>query len=445
MQIISQFVEKNGKWYLEVEGKPFLYHSIQSWFPPDGKLEERFAAAARLDFRVFTIWLYWAHLEPQCGVFDFTVLDEMIKLADKYNLRLDIVWAGTNFCDHLDPRFAPEWVLSHHDWHVKDETGECKYAEGFDMGRCCAADPSAEELFSYEYRVLEAMFNYLHAHDVTRRVICIQLENEFNINKYVALKSSTLSYIDRMAEKLKILSYKIALRVNIAAWEYDQMDPDIDQMKHIDAQGIDTYIAEVSYTRKVLNDGNATRFRYIAENAAYENVTSHVIASLACGAFYNTYELGYDEMRERLGAFGSDWKLLPVSLRLLELNRSLNCAPELIASAPPCDMVEFNTENDYMPSMEYYREVSLYGHTIAFGTRNSSIAVGLLVYKEGYYYLFSDGDATLQFKDIPKEATAGYMEDGSWFVDIDRITACRQENDRYLLNFRSGECVRVLL
>lgn len=104
--VVSRVVKNvAGKSYIEVDGRPFLYNSVQSWYPPEKDYSLYVQKTAEAHYKCFTFWLYWQHLEPIEGKYDWMELDRVIDLANKYDVRLDIVWAGTNFCDHLDPRF----------------------------------------------------------------------------------------------------------------------------------------------------------------------------------------------------------------------------------------------------------------------------------------------------------------------------------------------------
>ena len=98
LTIVSQFKRHtNGKWYLEVDGKPYLYNAIQSWYPPDRDFRTYIQKAAELEYDVFSLWVYWRELEPCQGKYDFAVIDELIRYAEEFHIRLDLIWGGTNF------------------------------------------------------------------------------------------------------------------------------------------------------------------------------------------------------------------------------------------------------------------------------------------------------------------------------------------------------------
>ena len=122
---VSKIVtNEDGKTYLEVEGKPFLYNSVQSWFPPGADYEIYMQKTAEVNYKVFCFWLLWAQLEPEEGKYDWSSIDRVIDLANKYDLRLDIVWGGSSFCGGMDPRFLPQWLMERDDLKVKNEYGQ---------------------------------------------------------------------------------------------------------------------------------------------------------------------------------------------------------------------------------------------------------------------------------------------------------------------------------
>lgn len=438
--IVSQFKEHdNGKWYLEVEGKPFLYNAIQSWYPPDRDFDTHIRKAAELDYKIFTLWLYWKEIEPVKGEYDFSVVDTIIESADRHGVKIEFLWAGTNFCDHMDPRFTPDWVYNNKDWLYLDEEGSVKVVNGFDMGDCVAADFKNEDLYNAERNILFKLNEHLEKTDKNRTVVMFQLENEFNINNYSVPKDGFLSYLDRLAGDLNSLDYRIATRVNIAMWKYDQMDPQIDAMKNVFAQGIDTYNPKVSYTKKILTDGNATKFRYVAENGAYENSTSHIVTALSVGAFYNVYKLDYDYVWDRPGAYGIGWDVLPVSVKLKSLNKALNNISEIITLASPENMVVYNTPDD-VPSMYYNEKKTLNGIEIEFSPRNNN-AVGMAVHHDNSWYLTADADAMFRFDKIPEKVeTGGYDSEGKWSED--KSIPVKIEDQKNITYFK-GSCIKI--
>src|SRR5512133_545165 len=91
--LVSRLVtNSSGKTYLEVDGKPFLYNSVQAWLPPDGNFDIYMSKALEAGYKIFSLWFPWKIIEPESGQFHFSTLDTLIRQAEKYDMRLDIVW-----------------------------------------------------------------------------------------------------------------------------------------------------------------------------------------------------------------------------------------------------------------------------------------------------------------------------------------------------------------
>ena len=419
---------------------PFLYNSVQSWYPPEENYSLYVQKAAETGYKCFTFWLYWNHLESEEGIYNWSKLDKLVDLANQYDVRLDIVWAGTNFCDHLDPRFTPEWILNRHGYHVRDSNGTCFVARGFDMGDCCAIDPTNEQILAKEKRVLALMLKHLRLYDRNHRVIAIQIENEPNINGYNGGKNNVLAYINALGRAVKESNYIIVTRVNLA---YKSMDTAIDALQHIDGHGLDTYDESVALTRNIiLNDPNNTKLKYIAENSAWCNTTSHIVAALANGGFYNIYRLDYDEVWDKPGLYDKNFRPWMVTKEVTQLNTALNKIGSAIAAAPQKNMLEFNTEWGY-PTIYYDEKKPLANRVIGFKSRNGREPVGLVVEKDGDFYCVADNMSYFTFDVEPTICeTGGFNSDCSWQKTEERGWTKLTDNT-YQISYSVGECLRL--
>lgn len=439
--VVSRVVKNvAGKSYIEVDGRPFLYNSVQSWYPPEKDYSLYVQKTAEANYKCFTFWLYWQHLEPLEGKYDWTELDKVIDLANKYDVRLDIVWAGTNFCDHLDPRFAPNWVLNNHDeYHLKDSNGNCILVDGGDMGNCCVINPANSNILQKEKKIISDMLQHLKRYDKNHRVIAIQIENEINIHKFMGGKSNVLAYINALGQVVKQSDYEIVTRANIYAF---QMDSDLNALEYIDGHGPDPYKESVSLIRNIINSNVNTKLRYIAENAAWRNSTSLIVAALANGGFYNIYRLDYDSVWNKPGLYDKNFKPWKVTIEIKNLNAALNKIGSLIAESPKEKMLEFNTETDY-PSESYKATKPLSGRNIGFKSRNGSEPVGLVVEKDNNFYCVAHDIAYLSFDVQPAACETGYFDDSEkWVKNADRNWT-KISPTEYQIEYNVGECLRI--
>lgn len=436
---VSRVVKsKEGKAYMEVGGKPFLYNAVQSWYPPEKDYSLYVQKAVEAHFKVFTFWLYWKHVEPVSGVYEWDELEKVVLLAEKYDIRLDIVWGGSNFCGQVDPRFAPEWLLNGHQYHVKDSNGECMLFDGADMGAVHAADPVNMELLERENKVIENMMGYLKQRDNTHRVIAVQVENEINMKDYAGGKSNILNYVNEIGRTIKASGHIIITRTNIYARE---MDIELDRLQYIDGHGCDTYHWDVSVTRKVILSPYNTRFKYIAENAAYRNSSAHMITALANGGFYNIYKLDYDSVWGKPGVYNNGFEPWEATIDIRNLNQALNKIGAVIAESPKSHMIEFNTEAEE-PESEYDRVKVLGNRKIGFSCKGNG-AVGLVVQKEDSYYLIADKAAVFYLNEIPKKHEAGQMDDrGTWVAEYSKEIEKEGYGARGIY-YNPGECINI--
>jgi hypothetical protein len=321
---------------------------------------------------------------------------------------------------------------------LKNEEGSCVVASGFDMGDCHAIDPENVLILEKETQIIIEMLQFLAEYDNYHRVIAIQIENEINMNGYVGGKEKILNYINKLSKAVKQYKYEIATRVNINALD---MDKDIDALEFVEGQGCDTYNESVAVTRSVIAGSNNTKLKYIAENAAYSNTTSHIIAALANGGFYNIYKLDYDAVWNKPGVYNSDWQIWSVTEEVKNLNAALNKISSLIAQSPIDNMLEFNTETDE-PLQDYNSKKDLRGRLVGIKSRDSA-PVGLVIVDENYLYFVSDRNAFCTIDINPSESQSGYLDDNGKWITIENRVVEKIIDGEYQITINAGECIRV--
>lgn len=438
--MVSRIVRsETEKVYMEVDGKPFLYQAVQSWYPPEKDYSIYIQKAVEVHYKVFSFWLYWRHIEPTPGNYEWAELEKVIILAEKHNIRLDIVWGGSNFCGQVDSRFAPDWLLNGHEFHVRGKDGECVILPGGDMGDVHIADCRNRQLMDNEKNAVQMLMNYLKERDISHRVIAIQVENEINMKDYTGGKPYILKYVNEIGRVVKESGYEIVTRANIFALE---MDPELDCLEYIDGHGCDTYNWDVGFTRRVILSPYNTKLKYIAENAAFRNSTAHMVAALANGGFYNVYKLDFDSIWEKPGVYKEGFLPWEVTYEIANLNEALNKIAELIAVSDKIMMAEFNTET-CEPKAEYYRVQLLGGRKIGF-TCNGNGAVGLATVKGKEYYLVADKKAIFYFYQTPVRCEAGEMEESGEWVASSCRKSLKADDGSICFDYNPGECLNVV-
>jgi hypothetical protein len=105
-----KLVQKDGRYALMVDGRPFLIlggqiHNSSGW---PSELPQVWDSMAALHANTIEAPVYWEQLEAQEGHFDFTNVDQIVEGARAHNLRLVLLWFGT--WKNGNMHYVPAWV-----------------------------------------------------------------------------------------------------------------------------------------------------------------------------------------------------------------------------------------------------------------------------------------------------------------------------------------------
>jgi hypothetical protein len=105
-----QLVQKDGRYALLVEGRPFLIlggqiHNSSAW---PSELDQVWQSMASMHANTVEAPVYWEQFEPQPGHFDYSNVDKIVEGARAHNLHVVLLWFGTwkNGNNH----YVPAWV-----------------------------------------------------------------------------------------------------------------------------------------------------------------------------------------------------------------------------------------------------------------------------------------------------------------------------------------------
>lgn len=113
----------------------------------------------------------WQQVEPQEGVFNFSLVDSWIKSAEIHGLKLVFLWFGT--WKNGESSYVPDWVKkdTRRFFRVKDKNG--KSIE--------TISPFCEEAQKADAKAFRKLMLHLAEVDLNRTVIMIQPENEMGV------------------------------------------------------------------------------------------------------------------------------------------------------------------------------------------------------------------------------------------------------------------------
>ncbi|WP_334266507.1 GH35 family beta-galactosidase [Edaphobacter sp. HDX4] len=100
----------DGRYTLVVDGRPYFPLGAQvgnsSGWP--AMLEELWPKAEALHLNTLEVPIYWEQMEPREGVFDDTVVEDVIRQARAHHVRLVLLWFGT--WKNGKMHYVPDWV-----------------------------------------------------------------------------------------------------------------------------------------------------------------------------------------------------------------------------------------------------------------------------------------------------------------------------------------------
>ena len=118
---VSRIVQStDGKPYLEVDGEPFALYGAQiridvfrsvdkmEW----SEIEPYFETASELGLNCVQVPLPWKFMEPKEDEYEFSEADQILSLANKYGLKVELLWFSTNFIGDSYTWLVPSYILS---------------------------------------------------------------------------------------------------------------------------------------------------------------------------------------------------------------------------------------------------------------------------------------------------------------------------------------------
>ena len=105
-----RLVQKDGRYSLLVEGRPYLIlggqvHNSSGW---PSELPQVWQSMAALHANTVEAPVYWEQIESQPGKFDFSNVDAIVEGARAHNLHVVLLWFGT--WKNGNMHYVPAWV-----------------------------------------------------------------------------------------------------------------------------------------------------------------------------------------------------------------------------------------------------------------------------------------------------------------------------------------------
>lgn len=174
MREIPYLQKKDGRTDLMVDGKPFLILGGELHNSSGSDLnymeEHVWPGLRRLGGNCYLTPVYWECMEPQKGVYDFTLVDGVIEQARRENVRLILLWFG--LWKNGNSSYIPAWMKKDSAFY---------YMRGIDGQQIESVSPFCKEAVELDAKAFTALMAHLREIDEERTVIMMQVENEVGI------------------------------------------------------------------------------------------------------------------------------------------------------------------------------------------------------------------------------------------------------------------------
>jgi Domain of unknown function (DUF5597) len=170
---VPAIVEKDGRYALMVDRKPYLMLGVQannsSAWP--AYFDKVWPAAETLHANTVELPVYWEQVEAIQGKFDFSIVDLMLKQAREHHLHLVLLWFGTwkNGSSH----YTPEWI--------KLDQQKFPFLLNKDGKTVDSPSPFSEPWLDADETAFRALMHHLKQADPERTVLMVQVENESGV------------------------------------------------------------------------------------------------------------------------------------------------------------------------------------------------------------------------------------------------------------------------
>lgn len=441
--------------YIVHNGEPYLMLPIQmrlDWIFEDtgGDLdfiEENFADVVEMGFESVCIPIYWSTIEPKQGEFSFERLSIYYKYLEKYDLKVEWLWFGTNVCGG-GAASTPQWVKD------DNETYKKVVPDGYE-GKSSWYDFSCKATLEAEKNALGKMMEWLAENDKSRRCVMIQVNNEVDqgannfqpdqtddaqefIGQWWQTKEGHdtycwvngqreefFAYNSALGDVIHNSSYNCVTRVNVSGAGRNtipELKLDYEDMldtSGIDIVGVDCYTTTwetlEQYITKV--SGNVT---HLAEASATYEFGYNMAKMLEMGAGMMIY--CHRDDRADCGMYvcttrdNKEWVELPSTSENRKFMNMIKKVSEKLAYAVPNgEVLEFNGEH-YEGGTDVTS--SLNGLAIRFTQENDGLGIAFPVSDKEWILLANRDGSAFEFDSsvtVSAAAFGGY-ENGDWKV-----------------------------
>ena len=167
-------LQKQGdKTCLMVNGKPFILycgelHNSTASSVDYMNQQKTFENLAAMGLNSVIATISWEQFEPAEGTYDYTLIDDLLKRAERNHMKLVVLWFGTFKNPFMT--YAPTWVKKN-----PKRFPRAKDAQGNELEMLTVCD---DNILNADSKAYAQLLKHISETDVNKTVLMIQVENE---------------------------------------------------------------------------------------------------------------------------------------------------------------------------------------------------------------------------------------------------------------------------
>lgn len=161
----------------EIDGRPTLLLGGQIHNSSSSSLEaieKSFAKAAALNYNSVISPISWNQFEPVEGEFDYTLISHQIRVAERYSLKLVIIWFGA--FKNAKSTYAPSWVRAD-----TERFPRALNQPGGQPSTAPTLSVFSQNLLNADKEAFCKLMQYLKSKDKKHTIVMLQIENEMGL------------------------------------------------------------------------------------------------------------------------------------------------------------------------------------------------------------------------------------------------------------------------
>lgn len=480
----------NGKAVLYVDGKPFNLRGAQLRI--DGlmnrlesladaprpltyeEMEVYFKKASEIGINTLQLPLEWSKIEISKDEYNFELVDALLSMCNKYNLKCEFLWFSTNMCGDVHQFHVPTYILDDTTTYPRiDATNPIRNHKLYgDFYYLVLDNPN---LMERESKVLNKIMDYVYKwnnkNGKKNPLIGVQVHNEpdgllrWRLNQYNLkykgksinpefLWKMILNALDNAGKTIKSAEYKIYTRVNLTVThgidsfkEFPalKMSPlDVMALEGIDIVGDDPYIESpvaINKTMRAYSINN--NYPMVCENMGdYASSPAMFLTSYQAGGCYMFYELATSEyfvFANRGGTYHIDQGLLNPDLSYKSHSEDtiniIKGVQKMESIIPIVSSADFAVFNALTPEPKENLSQIINTSNLSFTFTTSNGAIGYAIEHDNYAYLYANKDSEITINN----ANIRYKADIGAFVGDD----FKIEEEKYITNMVAVEANKL--